>query len=746
MPLKVGPDPDNPGQFIWIDSASGQPASQPGGPGTPFVAQSDPSPAAGGPTGKPSGPYDTPAGPPAPGVGTTPRTAGGTGQSIQDVVSNLGGGPWTLKDPTGQPIEETIVGTLPNATQGLPAQTVNRGTGNYFVVVKGPGGVERKLILHANAAADGKVARQSGINDQGDDAKNVYQGDLRDLSWTQSAPLVDVPESAGRQPTPTSKLDRLDSQGRIIAPGDTTTKAVALRDPAMGTVVDIPKDAQGTLTTINNQPMIVKPDGTATAVTGPDGKPIVVAKDHVQINVPGKGVFDYDPSKTGPDAYTLIPGTAAAQTTAPTDVIWTDIPGTDQQQGSRIVDGKKQDIEGLTRKASEGHATKVYDDPNSPILVWYDDQGKEIARADKPGYTPPKNPNAGTAITPDTEAPFTVTIGNDGKPVFGDNPHRITISEAQKQLIQQLGGKVADNTMSEKAAQDLISDLTNSMTARANLMTAQTNQQKLGSDAAANTLSALQSGAQTGAGLLQNRVTAAMGGLNNIVSAAANSKMTSAPAGMASDLVNGLQEWVTGLGGGQPVYDSAAAMINQAAPGSFNGDPTLAQQAYAALRGYMDLYKAKTGEDWQPDNKSFTAPTTAGGAGGAATGGTQPQDGQPMTNVTQQQALANQQAAAAAAAGATGPSTTSLNARGLWDNQQGRAIAAGQTPVANGVTGPITPGLYNPAWQQGIRSAVGQPATGPIGTMPAGAPVQPLPIPQGPWYPGAQPFAAPVTV
>jgi hypothetical protein len=742
MPLKVGPDPNNPGQWIWVDSASGQPASQPGGPGTPFVAQSDPAPAAGGPTGRPSGPYDTPAGPPAPGVGTTPRTAGGTGQTIQDAVNNLGGGPWTLKDPTGQPIEETAVASIPNATPGLPATTANRGTGNYYVVVKGPGGVERALFLHPSASKDGKVARQTGINDQGDDAKNIYDGDLRDLSWTQSKPLADVPESATKQPSATAQLTKLKG-GKVIPASDTTTKPDQLRDEATGTVINVPTDPAGTLTTINNQPMVVKPDGTATAVTGSDGKPIVLTKDHTQINVPGVGVFDYDPSKTGPDAYTPVPGTTAPQTTAPSDVIWTDIPGTDQQQGSRIVDGKKQDIEGLTRKASEGHATKVYDDPNSPTLVWYDDQGKEIARADKPGYTPPKNANAGTAITPDTDAPFTVTIGNDGKPVFTPNQNKISISEAQKQLIQQLGGKVADGTMSEKAAQDLISDLTNSMTARANMLTAQTNQQKLGADAASTSLNAVQAGAQTGAGLLQNRVTSAMGGLNNIISAAANSKMTSAPAGMAQDLVGGLQEWVTGLGGGQPVYDSAAAMVNQAAPGMFNGNPTLAQQAYTALRGYMDLYKAKTGEDWQPDNKAFSAPTTAPAAPGTPGSGTE--QGQ-MTNVTQQQALANQQAAAAAAAGATGPSTAALNARGLMDNQQGRAIAAGQTPVANGVTGPIAPGLYNPAWQQGIRSAVGQPATGPIGTMPAGAAVQPLPIPTSPWYPGAQPFAAPVTV
>ena len=38
MPLEVRPDPQHPGQWIWVDSATGQPAAQPGGPGTPYVA------------------------------------------------------------------------------------------------------------------------------------------------------------------------------------------------------------------------------------------------------------------------------------------------------------------------------------------------------------------------------------------------------------------------------------------------------------------------------------------------------------------------------------------------------------------------------------------------------------------------------------------------------------------------------------------------------------------------------------
>lgn len=41
MPIKVAPDPNNPGGFIWVDSNTGEPAVQPGGPGTAYVAPSE---------------------------------------------------------------------------------------------------------------------------------------------------------------------------------------------------------------------------------------------------------------------------------------------------------------------------------------------------------------------------------------------------------------------------------------------------------------------------------------------------------------------------------------------------------------------------------------------------------------------------------------------------------------------------------------------------------------------------------
>jgi hypothetical protein len=146
--------------------------------------------------------------------------------------------------------------------------------------------------------------------------------------------------------------------------------------------------------------------------------------------------------------------------------------------------------------------------------------------------------------------------------------------------------------------------------ARLAQITAENERARTGVTAAGDILTATQTAAQTGAGLLQNRVTQATGALNNAISSIAGAKMTSAPAGMGANLVGGLNEWVTQLGGGQPVYDSAAAMVNQANP-AVKGDPTMAQQAYTALRGAMDLYKAQTGTEYVPAaQRQFTAPTT----------------------------------------------------------------------------------------------------------------------------------------
>jgi len=421
-------------------------------------------------------------------------------------------------------------------------------------------------------------------------------------------PVEGIPKSAAPksvQPEP-SKLEDL---RKVDANGNDATKsgqpAVKLYDDKTGQSYPIDKD-KPSYTAFGDDFIQINPDGTTKTLLSKPDKPSTVT-------VPGVGLVEYDP--TTHTAKTLVStpkGLQASQVSPQVSNGKTYIPY-DTDEGVKF-----KEAEGLPENVTWTSATN---DPRSKFIQLIGSNGETKNIEKPPDWKPPPSPQAGQALTPDTTSPFVVTIGDNGQPVFTENKNQVSISEAQKDLISQLGGKVADGSMTENAAKDLIASLTASMTsqankqnAQANMLQAQTQQQQLGVTAASNALTAVQNAAQTGAGLLQNRVTAATGALNNAVSAIAGSKMTSAPAGMGANLTGGLSEWVTQLGGGQPVYDSAAAMVNQANP-AVKGDPTVAQQAYTALRGAMDLYKQQTGTDYvPPQQRRFTSPTTTGGA------------------------------------------------------------------------------------------------------------------------------------
>src|SRR5262252_660315 len=545
-----------------------------------------------------------------------------------------------------------------------------------------------------------------------DQSITYYGRDPKDpggpLKPVEGLPVSAAPTSA-KQPSPSNQLDKIDAQGNVIQPGDTTTRPVSLRDPATGSVIVIPKDPAGSVTAIGDTVYVVKPDGSATPARGPDGQIISSEKDS-QFNVPGIGFVNYDPKAKKADVILAAPtGLKANQLTPQVRNGKTYMPVDDGQGGVVWQEAKDQAGNALPTDVTW---TMASNDPRSSViqLIGSNGETKSIPKAD---YHPPPSPQAGQAITPDTTAPFVVTIGDNGQPVFTQNQNRQSISDAQKALIQQLGGKVADGSMSEDQAKNLIQEMTQAMTAQAsqqnaqaNMLQAQTQRQQLGVTAATQALQGVQQGAQTGAGLLQNRVTAATGALNNAMSAIAGSKMTSAPSGMGANLVGGLQEWVTQLGGGQPVYDSAAAMVNQANP-AVKGDPNTAQQAYAALRGAMDLYKQQTGQDYVPQaQRQFTSPTT-----------------------TPEQATANLQASAP-------PVTTPPPA----------PTGSPYTSYPNQVPG------------QNYGAATAYPTPQPIPNVPVGYQAQPQPIPNVPvgYQPQLQPipnvpippinrFVAPVT-
>jgi hypothetical protein len=156
--------------------------------------------------------------------------------------------------------------------------------------------------------------------------------------------------------------------------------------------------------------------------------------------------------------------------------------------------------------------------------------------------------------------------------------------------------------MSEDQAQKIITGAINTMNAQTSRINADaakqnadTAQQTQISTAANDVLTNARGNAQTGAGMLNQRVQSATGALQNIIGSAASSKMTSVPAGVGQGLVQGLTDWTTQLGGGQAVYDTAARMV-QAADPKISSDPTLANQAQQTLATMLQQYQQQTGQ------------------------------------------------------------------------------------------------------------------------------------------------------
>src|SRR5499427_1559449 len=520
------------------------------------------------------------------------------------------------------------------------------------------------------------------------DQSITYYG--KDPADGKLKPVPDLPNSAAPEsvkttPTPSAQLDKLDAKGNVIAPDDTTTKPVSLRDPKTGTVIDIPKDASGSLTTINKTPYLVKPDGTATVVTGPDGKPLSV-NDKSTVNVPGKGLVEYDPSKSGDDAYHVVPGTEPS-----TNRLAKDLQPVVRNGKTYIAVDSAGGIVWQEAKDDQGNAlptettyTVAQNDPRSPNVLLIDSQGNSKLVSKGPDWKPPPVAAAGQALTPDTTSPFVVTIGDNGQPVFTHNQNQLSISDAQKQLIQQLGVKVADGSMSEDAAQKLITSATQSMTAQAAMINAQANQQQQVAQTGGAVLQGIQQGAQTGAGILQNRVSNAQQMLGSVLGLAGQGQrsgnmgggLMSAPAGLGEALVGGIQGWATELGGGPDVYQSAANLVQRADPGSrLGGD---AANAYGVLGQMLQKYRDMTGQPHPAETiaaqqqTGFNSPNTMPLPNTAA-----PAIPQPMPNT----------------AGAPGPISANpmLAAQQMYNRQQAAQQLQAATAQASTPFGAIAP-------------------------------------------------------
>jgi len=530
------------------------------------------------------------------------------------------------------PQEDTAPVTIPASPDGLtPAQTVNRGTGLYYVVVQDANGTQRKLPLKVNDPAllkAGLELKQSGVNDTvpdtTPDAKgridpsktkpnpNLYNADLRKVQWDSGGPLADVPAGpTTKQPSATSNLTALDSKGNVVPAGDPSAKQ--MRDDATGTTFNLVTDPAGTLHDVGQEVWLVKPDGTHTVVGSTPEKATTT-------NVPNLGLVEYDPSKpAGSRATVVMP--------VPTDP--NNLGGIQVRNGVSYVPTKDADgtirfveASGLPADQTVDH---YYDDPNSRYVQLLDKQGNVIKQVDKgPDWKPPVRVQPGTAPAPDAINPKIPTFNpTTGALEFVDNPNQVKASDATAEIAKQLGVKVAAGQMSEDAAQKLITSAINVQNSQSQKIQADAAAQQAKNaaqqniaTAAGDVLRTTQTGAQTGANLLQNRVTSATGALTSLVSSAASSKMTSIPGGVGQGLVSGLTDWVTGLGGGQDVYDTAARMV-QAADPKISQDPTLANQAQQTLGNMLALYQKQNGDQPHPLVAATQAANASAQNGGA---------------------------------------------------------------------------------------------------------------------------------
>jgi hypothetical protein len=483
-------------------------------------------------------------------------------QLVDQLNANSPGANWTLFG-NGTPVEETALVNVPaDAASGTPATTVNRGTGRYVVVIQDSDGHQRKLPLKADPIKGGLVVPQTGVNDtvadttpnakgQVDPAArkpnpSLYSGNLKDLSWTAADPIVDVTKSA-----PQASQDLINDK----------SKADAEQSRASADYATAQADAVRAKQALDNDPQNrALQDASAQATQA--------------LNAAQARAQDANAAATAAD-------TALKQQAAPGQIALTD----------------------AQRQAQEANAVKTAATTPSEINLNQAQAAANLATAAKAAEP--------TVLTADTVAPLIMTMNPaTGKIESQPNGNRITASEATSQLAQQLGVKVAQGSMSEKDAQDLITGAINTMNAQTQRISAEAAQQNADTaqqqnqiSAAGDILSNVRGNAQTGAGMLQQRASTAQGMLGQILGIAGQGQrsgnfgggLMSAPAGLGAGIVNGISGWTSSLMGGQDTLDSAARLVQMADPKSNMADPAM-QTAVGALTTMLDKYHQVTGQ------------------------------------------------------------------------------------------------------------------------------------------------------
>jgi hypothetical protein len=289
---------------------------------------------------------------------------------------------------------------------------------------------------------------------------------------------------------------------------------------------------------------------------------------------------------------------------------------------------------------------------------------------------------------------------------------------AMQDLFDQMHVKVNAGDLSMADAKDMLTGAVNAMNAQsaktnaaANAVTAQTGQQTQIANAAKSVLDTTSTNASTGAGLINQRVSAGQGMLSSILGLAGQRPMVGLPGNIGQMLAGDVTGLTAQLGGGQDVYDTAARLVKAADPQG--GGSPMAQTAFGVISQMLQRY--------QQDNN------------------------QPHPLVAATQAAAQSQQAG----GMTAPfnpqaSTAGLNAAGYQDTPAGRVAAQAANPTLlqtpAGAVPAVQPVAAVPAVQQGWT------APGANYMYAGAAPWNAQPGPAFPGFvaPGAAPTLVPV--
>ena len=533
--------------------------------------------------------------------------------------------------------------TIPNPSRTTSADpaTITRDNGETILTVQSPDGTEHDSITI------GSVPSPGGKGDE----ISVVKGAANTHKSTAQTPL--------------SEWDRLDKNGAVIKPDDKTTVATAIRDPKAppGTP---PYTLQGggelgdpstwTPITVEGRtvglydpqskkvaasvaaggskpsdpttwtPVYRTPGEKASGIVGQydpvnsELHPVATQADGKQIvTVPGQGVYSYDKDTDKLNLLQALDKNATLQVvTYPDGSIYTIDPNEKDPSKQLTKLQGNQPPQTMVQHTPGGDLTLLYDpetktykpppgvtpplsvDANTTALkkiIWRNAAtGEVISERDNPNYVAPQTTQGATSTTARQ-----IQQWNDktGQWDWVENKGRVVASQALHDMAEQLTHQVVAGDISQDEAVALINAANAKMT---NDIAQQQNQR----GAAGDILSNAASNAQTGAGMLNQRVSSATSALSNMMGTIGSSKITDIPSDFGKNLVGGLSNWVTNMGGGDAVYETAARMVQGA-------DPKISRRSHTRAAGDAD---ARADDAAVPDAERQAVPRRGGDASG----------------------------------------------------------------------------------------------------------------------------------